>query len=51
MFEVLWDRNPDQVFHALEEDAELPAADSASVYRMQIASSLPQMFTCVRESD
>jgi hypothetical protein len=50
IFEVLWDRNPDLVFRALEDATEFPSAESGYLYRMQIAHALPQMFTCVRES-
>jgi hypothetical protein len=49
MFEVFWDRNPDQVFCALEDGSELPCPEPRFLYRMQIARALPHMFACVRE--
>ena len=48
-FEVVWDRNPEQVICALEEGAELPSSESGYLYRMQIGRNLPQMFMCARE--
>lgn len=49
LFEVLWDRNPDQVFVALEGRAEIPPADAEHIYRMQIGRNLPRLFECSRE--
>jgi hypothetical protein len=48
-FEVLWDRNPDQVFLALEGRAEIPPAETEHIYRMRIGRNLPGLFECSRE--
>jgi hypothetical protein len=48
VFEVLWDRNPDEVFQALEGRRELPAQDDKYAYRMRIGRNLPGMFVCTR---
>lgn len=47
-FEVLWDRHPDLVFVALENDSELPSAEPECVYRMRIDRDLPGMVGCAR---
>jgi hypothetical protein len=48
VFEVLWDRNPDEVFQALEERRELPKRDSKYAYRMRVGRKLPGTFVCTR---
>jgi hypothetical protein len=48
VFEVLWDRNPDEVFLALEGRRELPTRDNKYGYRMRVGRSLPDMFECTR---
>jgi len=48
-FEILWDRNPDLVFLALENGGELPAADPASLYHLHVARDLPRLVACTRE--
>lgn len=47
-FEVLWDRNPDKVFLALETGAKIPAAEAGSVYETRIARTLPALVECHR---
>jgi hypothetical protein len=49
-FEVLWDRNPENVILALEESSELPAPEIGCLYRMRIGRDLPRMVVCTRES-
>jgi len=49
-YEILWDRNPDRVFLALETAGELPARELGCRYRMRVARDLPHMITCTRES-
>jgi hypothetical protein len=49
-FEVLWDRNPDAVFLALNSGGPLPARESSCVYRLRIGRDLPGTFQCTRES-
>jgi hypothetical protein len=48
-FEVLWDRDPNQVILALEQGSELPAPETGYLYRMQIARNLPRIVSCTRE--
>jgi hypothetical protein len=48
-FEVLWDRNPENVILALEEGNPLPPAEIGCLYRMQIARNLPRLILCTRE--
>jgi hypothetical protein len=50
-YEILWDRHPDAVVHALESGAELPVAESDALYRMRVARELPGMVACIRESE
>jgi hypothetical protein len=49
MTEVVWDRNPDSVFLALDRRSTLPDPDNAYVYCMQIGRDLQTTFTCTRE--
>jgi hypothetical protein len=49
-FEIVWDRHPDLVFHALDNGNELPAPQTGYVYRMIIARELPGMVACTREA-
>jgi hypothetical protein len=49
-FEIVWDRHPDLVFHALDNGNELPAPETECVYRMRIARELPGMVVCTREA-
>jgi len=48
-FEVLWDRNPDNLILALEEHNPLPPPEIGCLYRMQIARNLPRIVSCTRE--
>ena len=46
VFEILWDRDPDAVLSALQNDGELPAAESADRYRVRID---PRSWSIARE--
>ena len=48
VFEISWDRHPDEVFLALEGRQELPAPDGKYSYRMQVGRTLPGTFVCTR---
>jgi hypothetical protein len=48
VYEVLWDRNPDEVFLALEGLSELPKRDGNYSYCMRVGRSLPGTFVCTR---
>jgi hypothetical protein len=48
-FEVLWDRSPEPVILALDENSLLPPPETGSVYRMRIGRDLPRMIVCTRE--
>ena len=50
VYDVLWDRHPDEVFGALESGRPLPDADASCAYRLRIGRELPGMFQCTRES-
>jgi hypothetical protein len=47
--EILWDRHPDRVFHALENRSELESAEAGAVYRLRIDAHLPGVVACRRE--
>jgi hypothetical protein len=47
--EIVWDRHPDRLLHALHTGAELPEVEPESLYRMKIAGDLPGMVVCTRE--
>ncbi|SRR6266481_1271492 len=47
-FEILWDRNPDLVFHALDNGSEIPDPEIGYVYRMSIARKLPGNIACTQ---
>jgi hypothetical protein len=48
--EILWDRNPNTLFAALDQGGELPLPESGSLYRMTVDRRLPGMVACTRES-
>jgi hypothetical protein len=48
VFEIVWDRNPDEVFLALEGRGELPTRDGKYAYRMRVGRKLPGTFECTR---
>ena len=48
-FEVLWDRYPENVILALEENSRLPPPEIGCLYRMRISRDLPRMVVCTRE--
>lgn len=48
-YEIVWDRHPDVVVHALDTGAELPPSEPDVVYRMRVAGELPAMIACVCE--
>lgn len=47
--EILWDRHPDLVFHALENGRELPPAEAGSIYRLRVDGELRGMVACTRD--
>jgi hypothetical protein len=47
--EILWDRDPDGVFLALEKGSELASAEEGVLYRLRIDDHLPGVFSCTRE--
>ena len=49
-FEIVWDRHPDAVFHALDNGSELPPPETGCAYRMRITRELPGMVACTREA-
>ena len=48
--EILWDRNPDHVFQALEDGSELPPVEADGIYRLRIDRDLRGMVACIRET-
>jgi hypothetical protein len=48
--EVIFDRNPDQVFLAMKLGGTMPSAEPDSVYRVKVARDLPGMLRCIREA-
>jgi hypothetical protein len=46
VFEIFWDRDPDAVLSALQNDSALPAAESADRYRVRID---PRSWSIARE--
>ncbi len=48
--EILWDRHPNRVFHALESGSELPPAEAGGTYRLRIDRELPGLVACTRET-
>jgi hypothetical protein len=48
-FEVLWDRYPEKVILALEENSRLPPPEIGCLYRMRIGRDLPRMVVCAME--
>jgi hypothetical protein len=45
---IEWDRNPNDVFRALEQGAELPASEEASCYYLEVAANIAGMVCCTR---
>jgi hypothetical protein len=45
---IEWDRNPNDVFKALEQGAELPSSEGMPCYFVEIAAELPGMVCCTR---
>jgi hypothetical protein len=50
-FEIVWDRHPDLLLHALDTGRDLPGAEHGFVYRMTIAGDIPGTVACTREED
>ncbi len=48
--EVMWDRNPDHVFQALEDGSELPPAETDGIYRLTIDRELRGLVACTRDT-
>lgn len=48
-FEVSWDRHPEHVLWAVEENRELPPAEHGYTYRMRISRDLRGLVACVRQ--
>jgi len=48
---ILFDRNPESVFLALEGTGILPPAEPERLYRMTVDRRLPGMFRCTREEN
>jgi hypothetical protein len=46
VFEILWDRDPDRVLLALQNESELPAAERNTLYRVYIDRSLSAGLAC-----
>jgi hypothetical protein len=47
VFEILWDRDPDAVLSALQNDSALPPAETADRYRVRVD---PRSWSIARES-
>ena len=43
---IEWDRNPNDVFRALEQGAELPASEGMPCYFVEVAANIPGMVCC-----
>ena len=50
VFEVLWDRHPDLVFHALDNGSNLPEPETGCFYCMEVAQDVPGMIACKRHT-
>jgi hypothetical protein len=48
-YEIVWDRHPDVVVHALDTGAELPPPEPGILYRMRVDSELRGTVACVQE--
>jgi hypothetical protein len=43
---IEWDRNPNDVFRALEQGGELPASEGMPCYFVEVAANIPGMVCC-----
>lgn len=43
---IEWDRNPNDVFRALERGGELPASEGMPCYFVEVAANIPGMVCC-----
>jgi hypothetical protein len=43
---IEWDRNPNDVFRALEQGGELPASEGMPCYFVEVAANIPDMVCC-----
>jgi hypothetical protein len=50
IFDIVWDRNPDVVFRAIEYGSEMPGPEIGYAYCMRIDGAMPGLFTCTFES-
>jgi hypothetical protein len=49
VFEILWDRDPDSVLLALQNDSELPGTEESCTYRVRIDRNLSSGISCSRQ--
>jgi hypothetical protein len=47
-YSVEWDRNPNDVFKALEEGADLPESEGMSCYFVEVGAEIPGLVCCTR---
>ena len=45
---IEWDRNPNHVFKALEEGAELPPSEGMPCYFVEVGTEIPGLVCCTR---
>jgi hypothetical protein len=45
-YSIEWDRNPNDVFRALEQGGELPATEGMPCYFVEVAAKIPGMVCC-----
>jgi hypothetical protein len=43
---IEWDRNPNDVFRALEQGEELPPSEGVPCYFLEVAANIPEMVCC-----
>ncbi len=47
-FGIEWDRNPNDVFRALNEGGELPPSEGRPCYFIEVAADIPGLVCCTR---
>jgi hypothetical protein len=45
-YSIEWDRNPNDVFRALEQGGELPSSEGMPCYFVEVAANIPRMVCC-----
>jgi len=45
---IEWDRNPNDVFRALEKGGELPESEGMPCYYIEVAADIPDLVCCTR---